>query len=87
MFHPATDADVPRIVTLMNRAYRGVGTAGWSTQEPYLSGDRITEEVLRTDLRISHGNPAPKGHNRPDRFHQTKRPCALKKAVRRPQRA
>ena len=50
MFLPATDDDVPGIVTLMNRAYRGAGAAGWSTQEAYLSGDRITEEVLRADL-------------------------------------
>ena len=50
MFLPATDDDVPAIVTLMNRAYRGTGAAGWSTQEPYLNGDRITEEVLRADL-------------------------------------
>jgi hypothetical protein len=33
MFLPATDDDVPGIVTLMNRAYRGAGAAGWSTQE------------------------------------------------------
>jgi GNAT superfamily N-acetyltransferase len=50
MFYPATDDDVPGIVRLMNRAYRGAGTVGWSTQESYLSGDRITEEVLRADL-------------------------------------
>ena len=47
---PANDDDVPGIVTLMNRAYRGAGAAGWSTQEAYLSGDRITEGVLRADL-------------------------------------
>jgi hypothetical protein len=51
MFLPITDDDVPAIVTLMNRAYRGTGAAGWSTQESYLSGDRITEEVLQTWLR------------------------------------
>jgi GNAT superfamily N-acetyltransferase len=50
MFLPATDDDVPGIVMLMNRAYRGTGAAGWSTQEPYLDGDRITEDVLRADL-------------------------------------
>src|SRR5271169_4863427 len=50
MFYQITDDDVPGIVTLMNRAYRGAGAAGWSTQESYLSGDRITEEVLRADL-------------------------------------
>ncbi len=50
MFTPITDDDVPGIVTLMNRAYRGAGAAGWSTQESYLSGDRITEDLLRADL-------------------------------------
>jgi ribosomal protein S18 acetylase RimI-like enzyme len=50
MFTPITDYDVLGIVSLMNRAYRGAGAAGWSTQESYLSGDRITEDVLRTDL-------------------------------------
>ena len=50
MFLPAADADVPGIVRLMNRAYRGAGAGGWSTQEAYLSGDRITEDVLRADL-------------------------------------
>ena len=50
MFVPITHDDVPGIVTLMNRAYRGAGAAGWSTQENYLSGDRITEDVLRADL-------------------------------------
>jgi ribosomal protein S18 acetylase RimI-like enzyme len=50
MFLPTSDNDVPGIVALMNRAYRGAGAAGWSTQEAYLSGDRTTEDVLRADL-------------------------------------
>jgi ribosomal protein S18 acetylase RimI-like enzyme len=50
MFYQAADDDVPGIVRLMNRAYRDAGSAGWSTQEPYLSGDRITEDGLRADL-------------------------------------
>jgi GNAT superfamily N-acetyltransferase len=50
MFYPATDDDVPRIITLMNRACRGAGAADWSTEEPYLSGDRINEDHLRADL-------------------------------------
>jgi hypothetical protein len=28
VFYPITDDDVPGIVTLMNRAYRGAGAAG-----------------------------------------------------------
>ena len=52
MLAKATDADVPRIVALMNRAYRGSGgSSGWSTEESYLSGDRTTEALLRTDMR------------------------------------
>ena len=47
---PAEDADVPSIVALMNRAYRGTGDdAGWST-ERYIEGDRTTEDFLRADL-------------------------------------
>jgi len=51
MFVPIADVDVPRIVELMNLAYRGSGaSAGWSTESSYLSGDRTTEILLRTDL-------------------------------------
>lgn len=52
MFVPSTDEDVPRIVALMNRAYRGSGSsAGWTTEAAYLSGDRTTSDLLRADLR------------------------------------
>jgi ribosomal protein S18 acetylase RimI-like enzyme len=48
---PIIDADVPRIVALMNRAYRGSGeSAGWSTETGYISGDRTTEALLRNEL-------------------------------------
>jgi ribosomal protein S18 acetylase RimI-like enzyme len=51
MFVPVSDGDVPAIAALMNRAYRGSGSpAGWSTEEPYLSGSRTTSDVLRADL-------------------------------------
>ena len=56
MLKPITDADVPDVVSLMNRAYRGSGTAaGWSTQEAYLSGDRTSEDLLRADLAAKPG--------------------------------
>ncbi len=46
-----TDDDVPAVVSLINRAYRGRGAAaGWSTEEAYLDGDRITAPLLRADL-------------------------------------
>ncbi len=48
---PARDADVPHIVALMNRAYRGSGTAsGWTSEGSYITGDRTTEALLRADL-------------------------------------
>jgi len=47
--HRAVDADVPMIVSLMNRAYRGTGIdAGWNTEVDYIVGnygDRITVTV------------------------------------------
>ena len=56
MFLPATDADVPRIVDLMNRAYRGVrGASGWSAEQAYIAGNRTTEAFLREDIAA---NPA-----------------------------
>lgn len=51
MFVPIADDDVPGIISLINRAYRGSGSsAGWSTEAPYLAGDRITPDLLRADL-------------------------------------
>jgi len=48
---PANDEDVPHIVALMNRAYRGAGTStGWTTEVGYIAGDRTTEPLLRADL-------------------------------------
>jgi len=57
MFLPATDADVPRIVELMNRAYRGAGggAASWSAEQAYIAGNRTTEALLREDIAA---NPA-----------------------------
>ena len=53
MFLPATDADVPRIVDLMNRAYRG--STSWSAEQAYIAGDRTTQAFLREDIAA---NPA-----------------------------
>ncbi len=51
MYAPISDEDVPAVVALMNRAYRGAGAAsGWSTETAYLAGDRTTNELLRADL-------------------------------------
>jgi GNAT superfamily N-acetyltransferase len=47
----ATDADVPAVVSLINLAFRGHGeNAGWTIEEEYIEGTRITEDLLREDL-------------------------------------
>lgn len=48
MFLPADDDDLPAIVALMNRAYRGA--TGWTTECAYLAGDRTSEALLRAEL-------------------------------------
>jgi GNAT superfamily N-acetyltransferase len=51
MFEAVNDADVPGIVSLMNRAYRGSGSsAAWNSESSYIAGDRTTESLLRADL-------------------------------------
>jgi len=51
MFEPITDGDVPTVVSLMNRAYRGSGTsAGWTKAATIISGDRTSEALVRADL-------------------------------------
>jgi ribosomal protein S18 acetylase RimI-like enzyme len=52
MYVPASDADVPQIVRLMNRAYRGSEAgSGWTTESAYIAGDRVTDHLLRADLQ------------------------------------
>jgi GNAT superfamily N-acetyltransferase len=47
----ATDADVPAIVGLINRAFRGKGDdESWSTQEHYIEGTRTTIDMLREEM-------------------------------------
>jgi ribosomal protein S18 acetylase RimI-like enzyme len=51
VYLPVSDDDIPAVVRLMNRAYRGAGAApGWSTEEAFLAGDRTTVELLRADI-------------------------------------
>ena len=45
---PVTDGDLPQIVDLMNRAFRG--TKGWATEDGYLVGDRIRLDDLRAEV-------------------------------------
>lgn len=44
----AGDADLPEVVALMNRAYRGA--KGWALEDGYLKGDRIRLDDLRAEL-------------------------------------
>lgn len=49
--HPATDEDIPAVVLLLNRAYRGSGDqAAWNSEAAYIDGDRANEEFLRGEL-------------------------------------
>lgn len=51
MLRPATEAELPQIVAMVNRAYRGTGpTASWNTEAEFLEGERINLEALRADL-------------------------------------
>jgi|HubBroStandDraft_2_1064218.scaffolds.fasta_scaffold201713_3 GNAT superfamily N-acetyltransferase len=47
----ATDSDVPAVVELINRAFRGHGEdSSWSTEEHYIEGTRTTAEMLREEI-------------------------------------
>jgi ribosomal protein S18 acetylase RimI-like enzyme len=44
----ATPADLPEVVALMNRAYRG--GEGWTAEQGYIQGDRISRKDLEAEL-------------------------------------
>ncbi|OYQ26050.1 GNAT family N-acetyltransferase [Sandarakinorhabdus cyanobacteriorum] len=45
------DADVPQLVALMNRAYRGTGdSAGWNSEAGVIAGNRTNAEFFRAEL-------------------------------------
>lgn len=51
MYVQITDDDVPSVVRLMNRAYRGGGAdTGWTTEIGYIDGDRTSDALIRADL-------------------------------------
>jgi len=51
MYSRFFDADVEKIVALMNRAYRGTGEANsWTSEDAYINGDRITAATLRAEM-------------------------------------
>jgi ribosomal protein S18 acetylase RimI-like enzyme len=52
MYQPIVGGDIPLIVALMNRAYRGAEkSSGWSTEQAYIAGDRTTETLLRDEIK------------------------------------
>jgi hypothetical protein len=51
MYASAEDRDIPFVVDLINRAYRGVGgSLDGANEEAYLEGDRTTAALLRADI-------------------------------------
>jgi ribosomal protein S18 acetylase RimI-like enzyme len=51
LLNSATEADYPDIVSLANIAFRGTGAeAGWNSEADFISGPRMTENLLRADL-------------------------------------
>jgi ribosomal protein S18 acetylase RimI-like enzyme len=48
LFEPAAEADLPAVVDLANLAFRGA--EGWNVESDYISGDRLSEPLLRADL-------------------------------------
>jgi GNAT superfamily N-acetyltransferase len=53
MLVPVTDADIPAVARLMNRAYRGAETTGWTSEAALITGDRTSAAMLRADLADS----------------------------------
>jgi len=66
---PATPADVPALVALVNSAYRGEASrAGWTTEADLLDGQRVDADGLTADvatpgvvvlLAEQHDEPTP----------------------------
>jgi len=58
ILQPSTETDLPAVVELMNRAFRGNGSqAGWCTEARYIEGDRTTLPLLRDQV-----SSTPDGH-------------------------
>jgi ribosomal protein S18 acetylase RimI-like enzyme len=48
---PAQPAELPALVALINRAFRGTGPhAGWNTEAVFIEGDRTTLPLLQAEL-------------------------------------
>jgi ribosomal protein S18 acetylase RimI-like enzyme len=46
--HPATPADLPSIISLMNLAFRGA--EGWSIEADYIKGERTNLSLLQEEI-------------------------------------
>lgn len=52
--HPASEADLPEVINLMNFAFRGTGpVASWNTEADSIDGNRTTFAILRDELAQS----------------------------------
>jgi len=48
---PASAADLPAVLDMVNLAYRGpVGSREWASETAYITGERMTLAMLKTDL-------------------------------------
>src|SRR3978361_126605 len=51
LLQPATQADLPSVVALMNTAFRGAGpAASWNTEAEHIDGDRTSVELLTEEI-------------------------------------
>lgn len=56
ILQPASEADFPAVVDLMNFAFRGNGAvASWNIEADFIDGDRTTLATLRDELAQSPG--------------------------------
>ncbi len=48
---PVTAAELPAVLDMVNLAYRGpVGSRDWASETSYITGERMTLEMLKADL-------------------------------------
>jgi DNA-binding MarR family transcriptional regulator/ribosomal protein S18 acetylase RimI-like enzyme len=53
---PATDADIPAVVDLLNNAYRGTdANSSWNSEAEIIAGDRTNAALLRSEIAAKPG--------------------------------
>jgi len=56
LLKPASEADYPEIIQLVNVAFRGTGpSASWNIEEGVIEGQRLNESLLQEDLAANPG--------------------------------